>query len=108
MNETKTAAVGEAASIVLFGAAGVRTKEASTTEEAEKAVASLVREGFTIIFLSERLAEKMPETLEKYRQAAYPLILPIPDRAGTTGYSMEKIRENMEKAIGTDIFADKN
>ena len=67
-----------------------------------------MREGFTIIFLSERLAEKMTETLEKYRQAAYPLILPIPDRAGTTGYSMEKIRENMEKAIGTDIFADKN
>ena len=36
MNEAKTAAVGEAASIVLFGAAGVRTKEASTPEEAER------------------------------------------------------------------------
>ena len=108
MNAVKSAAVGEASSIVLFGAAGVRTKEANTVEEAEKAVASLVREGCTVIFLSERLAQKMPETLEKYRQSAYPLILPIPDRAGATGYSMEKIRENMEKAIGTDIFADRN
>lgn len=104
MSSVKTAAVGEYSSVILFGAAGIETRPASNPEEAEKAVAALVKEGYRVIFLAEKFAEKMPETIEKYREAAYPLILPVPDRAGATGYSMNKIKSNMEKAIGTNIL----
>lgn len=106
MSSVKSAAVGERSSIILFCAAGVYTREASTPEQAEKAVASLVREGYNVIFLSEKLAEHMPETLEKYRAAAYPIILPLPDKDGEANYGMANIRKNMEKAIGTDILGD--
>ncbi len=104
MSSVKSAAVGERSSVILFSAAGVYTKEVTTPEQAEKAVASLVKDGYKIIFLSEKLALSMPETLEKYRAAAFPLILPVPDRSGSSGYGMANIRKNMEKAIGTDIL----
>lgn len=104
MSSAKTAAVGEYSSVILFGAAGIETRPANTPEDAEKAVAMLVKEGYEVIFLAEKFAERMPETLEKYRASAYPLILPVPDRAGTTGFGMNKIKTNMEKAIGTNIL----
>lgn len=104
MSSVKTAAVGEYSSVILFGAAGIETRSAANPEEAEKAIASLVKEGYKVIFLAEKFAEKMPETLEKYRAEAFPLILPVPDRTGATGYIMDKIKSNMEKAIGTNIL----
>ena len=104
MDKMKIAAVGEHASVILLHTAGIATRAASDIEEAERAVHRLVKEGYEIIFLSERLAQGMEESLKRYRTSAYPLILPIPDRAGPTGYSMRKITENMEKAIGTNLF----
>ena len=104
MDKMKIAAVGEHSSVILFHTAGIATRSASDIEEAERAIRQFVKEGYESIFLSERLAEDMEEELKRYRASAYPLILPIPDRAGPTGYSMNKITENMEKAIGTNIF----
>jgi len=104
MDKTKVAAVGEHSSVILFHTAGIATKSVSNTEEAERAVYQFVKEGYEVIFLSERFAEQMEEPLKRYRASAYPLILPVPDRAGPTGYSMRRITENMEKAIGTNLF----
>lgn len=73
-------------------------------EEAEKALLSLVKEGVSIIFLSEWYAEQMEQTLQRYRRTAYPIILPIPDSKGPTGYSLNKISANMEKAIGANLL----
>lgn len=100
----KAAAVGEDDGLILFHAAGIATRCVSSVEEAEKALLSLVREGFSIIFLSESYAEQMAHTLQRYRRAAYPLILPIPDSKGPTGYSMKNITDNMEKAIGANLL----
>lgn len=104
MDKMKLAAVGEHSSVILFHTAGIATRSVLDTEEAERAVRQLVKEGYEVIFLSERLAEGMEETLRRYRAEAYPLVLPIPDRAGATGYSRKKITENMEKAIGSNLF----
>ena len=104
MDKMRIAAVGEHSSVILFHTAGIITKSVTTAEEAEKAVQHFVKEGYEIIFLSERLAAEMEDTIKRYRAAAYPLILPVPDRNGATGYSMGRIVGNMEKAIGTNIF----
>lgn len=104
MDKMKIAAVGEHSSVILFHAAGIPTRSVESVEEAERAVHQFIQEGFEMIFIAERLAEDMEETLKRYRNTPYPLILPIPDRTGATGYSMKKITDNMEKAIGTNIF----
>lgn len=104
MSKTKVAAVGEHSSVILFHTAGVKSVSVKTSTEAEKAVNSLVKEGYQIIFLTESYVNELSEALDRYRRTAYPLILPIPERTGSTGYSMKKITDNMEKAIGTNIF----
>ena len=104
MNKVKAAAVGEHSSIILFHTAGVDAVSVENAEEAGAAINRLARDGYNIIFLSENYARLLEEDLKRYRSQAYPLILSVPERTGSTGYGMEKISSNMEKAIGTNIF----
>ena len=46
----------------------------------------------------------MGETLEKYKDKTFPIIIPIPSQKGSKGVGMKKIRDNVEKAIGMDIL----
>ena len=104
MTERKVAAVGKHESILLFSAAGVKTVAADTNEQALQAVKSLVKGGAEVIFLTENYAAALEEPLQRYRESAYPIILPVPEKSGPTGYGIAKINANMEKALGTNIF----
>lgn len=103
MNQ-KAAAIGEHSSVIIFHTAGIKTVSVNSTAQAQKELVKLIKDGYGIIFLSERYAEEMQDLLTTYRTSAYPLILPIPDRNGATGYGMKKVFSNMEKALGTNIF----
>ena len=102
--ENKIAAVGDRASIIIFNTAGITTRAATNAKEAETAVRELATDGYKVIFISEKYTDDLADILEKYREAAYPAIIPIPDRSGTRGVGNAKIIANMEKAIGTNIF----
>ena len=104
MSSNKIAAVGDRASVIIFNTAGIATYAVSDSKEAEKKVRTLATEGYKIIFISEKYTDDLADILEKYRESAYPSIIPIPDRSGTMGVGLKKIKDNMEKAIGTDIF----
>lgn len=104
MSNAKIAAVGRHESILLFSAAGIKTVPVTSDEQALDAVRQLVREKTDVIFLTENFAEALEEPLKPYRAAAYPVILPVPEKSGPTGYSMAKINANMEKALGTNLF----
>lgn len=104
MNSNKIAAVGDRASVIIFNTAGISTYAVSDAKEAEKTVRTLASDGYKIIFISEKYTDDLADILEKYRESAYPAIIPIPDRSGTMGVGLKKIKDNMEKAIGTDIF----
>lgn len=104
MTDVKIAAVGKHESILLFSAAGVKTVPADTDEQALQAVKMLIKNGVQVIFLTENYAAALEEPLRRYRENAYPVILPVPEKSGPTGYGMAKINANMEKALGTNIF----
>lgn len=104
MSENKIAAVGDRASIIIFNTAGISTHAVADAKEAETTVRRLAAEGYKIIFISEKYTADLADVMEKYREAAYPAIIPIPDRSGARGVGEEKIIANMEKAIGTNIF----
>lgn len=104
MTEAKIAAVGKHESILLFSAAGVKTVPADTNAEALQAVKSLIKDGAEVIFLTENYAAALEEQLHRYRESAYPIILPVSEKSGPTGYGIAKINANMEKALGTNIF----
>ncbi len=104
MGKHEIAAVGDAASVLVFRAAGVETVFAENPAEAERAVRALAAEGCRVIFVTERLLEQLPDLAAHYRRTAYPAVISIPGRDGPTGYGAGKIAENMEKAIGTSLL----
>ncbi len=104
MTDAKSAAVGRHESILLFSAAGIPTVSATTDAEALQAVRSLIKDGTQVIFLTENFAAALEEELHAYRMNSYPIILSVPEKSGPSGYSMQKINANMEKALGTNIF----
>lgn len=104
MSENKIAAVGDRASVIIFNTAGITTRPVENAKEAERAVQTLATDGYKIIFISEKYTAELEDIIQKYREAAYPAIIPIPDRTGSKGTGFDKIIANMEKAIGTNIF----
>ncbi len=104
MEKIKIAAVGDRASVMIFNTVGVRTSYVSTVNEARKAVLDFVNDGVNVIFVTEVFIKEMDDLVEKYRQTAYPSLIPIPDSSGSLGLAEQKVIDNMEKAIGTNIF----
>lgn len=104
MAETNIAVVGDRASVVIFNTVGVTVKEVDSPKDAEMAVIELVQEGYKIIYITEVLFKGLPDLAEKYRECAYPALIPIPDRSGSMHIAEMGVIRNMEKAIGTNIF----
>ena len=106
MHNGKIAVIGDKDLILAFKAIGMDVFSADTQDAAEKLVRKLAKE-YAIIFITEDLAQKIDQLLMKYKTKAYPAIIPIPSSNGATGYGMQGIKNDVEKAIGTDILFNK-
>ena len=106
MHSGKIAVIGDKDLILAFNAIGMDVFSADTQEEAEKLVRKLAKD-YAIIFITEDLAQQIDQLLMKYKTKAYPAIIPIPSSQGATGYGMQGIKKDVEKAIGTDILFNK-
>ena len=104
MSETyQIAAVGDRDSVYGFAALGLDTYFVADVQEAEICIRRLAAEHTAVIYLTEPLAEAMPEILQKYQEKTIPAIIPIPSVSGSTGFGRSAIKEAMIKAVGTDI-----
>ena len=99
----KIAIVGDGDSITVFKAAGVATFPAETEAKAREVLRKIARE-YKIIFLTEELARPLTEFLKRFDGEAYPVVLSIPSRSGSTGYGAEVLKSAMERALGVDIL----
>ncbi len=98
------AIIGSKDSIFLFNAIGIRTYITSTPFEADKKILELVNNNCKIIYLTEDVYLSIPETIEKYKSNSFPIIIPLPVGEENLNVGRNKIRQNVEKAIGIDIF----
>lgn len=96
--------VGERDVVLAFNAMGMRVRPAETAETIHNAVFELAEDGVPVIFITERAARLVPETLERYRTSAATVIIPIPGSQGTDGFGLTRVKANVEKAIGADIL----
>ncbi len=99
----KIAIVGDGDSITVFKAAGVATFPAETEAKARDILRKIARE-YKIIFLTEELARPLTEFLKRFDEEAYPVVLSIPSKSGSTGYGAEILKSAMERALGVDIL----
>lgn len=98
----KMAVIGDKDSIFAFKAVGIEVFGVDTAEEAKTRLKEL--RDYKIIFVTEDLAEQLGETLRQYRESPYPAVIPIPRKGRSSGYAMQGLRSDMEKAIGADIL----
>ena len=100
----KIAVLGDKSSICGFAAVGMDTFEAENAEDAERLIDRLAKNKFGIIYITEGLAAKIPEAMDKYRFTSIPAIIQIPGISGNTGAGLEDVAKSVEKAVGSNIL----
>jgi V/A-type H+-transporting ATPase subunit F len=102
----KIGVIGDKDSVLFFKALGmdVYPVQAESTEENRKLVDYLAREGYGIIFITEQVAETIPETIGRYNNAATPGIILIPSNSGSMGLGLKRVQDNVERAVGMNIL----
>ena len=100
----RIAVVGKNDSIYGFTALGLETFPVPTKDEAFKLVKSLLNDGVDIIYLTEDMIDGNEEALGKLTDRTMKAIIPIPGVSGNTGVGMKNVRDNVIRAIGSDIL----
>jgi len=102
----KIAVVGDWDSIYGFGALGLTVFD-ETGEDPERAAALIKRlsmQEYGVIYVTEALADRIPDTIEKMRGNPVPAVILIPGISGNTGEGISAVRHSVEQAVGSDII----
>ncbi|MBQ9988545.1 MAG: V-type ATP synthase subunit F [Clostridia bacterium] len=101
------AAIGGADAVLGFSALGLDARPVDDAQTAEQVIFELARAGTAIIFVTEEIAEQIPQTLQRYAAQPYPAIIPIPSGLQSKGLGLKQLKQNVEKALGADILFGK-
>ena len=107
MSMYKIAVVGDKGSVLGFKALGVTTFSVTGAESALAVLKQLVLDNYGVIFITEELARDLGDVIDEMNKRFLPSVVLIPNSKGTLGLGMQKIRKNVEKAIGADILFKK-
>lgn len=100
----KIGVVGDKDSILPFKMLGFDVRFATEANEARRSVDGLAKEGYGIIYLTEQLAELIPDTIRRYDALVKPAVILIPNHSGSRGIGKKRVQENVEKAVGQNIL----
>lgn len=101
---SKVAVIGDPSSVLAFTALGLQVFSPEGEVQIRNRIDHCAREGFAVIYITERYAQLAEETIERYKTQPIPAIILIPDSQGSLGIGMEEISKNVQKAVGMDIF----
>jgi Archaeal/vacuolar-type H+-ATPase subunit F len=100
----RIAVIGDWESVMGFRALGLETYPVTSPAEAREKIHALARENCAVIYLTEQLAEKLPDVLDRYKDELRPAIILIPGREGSLGIGKSNIQRSIERAVGADIL----
>ena len=100
----KIAVMGDHDSVLGIKALGLDVFPAETVEEAKSTLHRLATEEYAVIYLTEQLANHMPEELARYKDELTPAIILIPGKEGSLGIGMANVKKSVERAVGADIL----
>lgn len=103
---SKIAVVGDKDSVLAFKAIGLEVFAIDSESAARDTVKQLART-YGVIFITDKIAQKIDNLLARYKTRPYPVVVPIPSAEGASGFGMAGIKSDVEKAIGSDILFGK-
>jgi len=103
---SKIAFIGDRDSVWGFQAFGISARPVTGDDHAREVFAEAVKEGTSIIFVTEDVYEACSEQIGKYRDQALPTVTVLPNVKGSRGLAATEIREAVSAAVGADILTD--
>lgn len=100
----KIGVIGDKDSILPFKALGVEVFPIIGVEEARRTLDTLANNKYGIVFITEQTAQLIPETIERYNREPVPAVILIPSNQGSLHIGLDRINENVEKAVGSNIL----
>lgn len=100
----KIGVIGDKDSILGFKAVGFDCFEARDAAEAARALHTAAAGEYAVIYITEQMAAEIIDAIDRYKEARFPAVIPIPGSAGTTGLGMMNVKKSVERAIGADII----
>ncbi|EJP6470899.1 V-type ATP synthase subunit F [Clostridium sp. FAM 1755] len=104
MSMYKIGVVGDKDSILAFKALGVDVYPVNEPDEARITINKMAAEKYAIIFVTEQIAKDLEETIERYNRELIPAVILIPSNQGSLNIGMQRINDNVEKAVGVNIL----
>lgn len=97
------AIIGLGTGVMAFKAAGVDAYTAGDSTVARD-ILRKVAKNHKVIFLTDVFARDLDDLLKRMLEQPYPIVVPIPSDAGSNGYAVDKMKEQMERALGVDVL----
>ena len=99
----KTAIIGNGDSVLAFKAGGVDAFTAENTAKARELLRKLAKT-YKVIFLTDDLAPECDDLIKRMNEEPYPIVVPVPSEKGGNDYAKNRMKEQMETALGVDIL----
>ena len=103
----KCGVIGDAQSVMGFKALGLHTEVCLGDMQAAKALHTMAREDYAVIFITEQLASLIREDIDRYKDVPEIAVIPIPGVGGSMGIGISEIHSAVERAVGADILKEK-
>jgi V/A-type H+/Na+-transporting ATPase subunit F len=100
----KIGIVGDKDSVLAFKAVGIDVYPVNNAIDARRVIDKMAVDGYAVIFVTEQLAQNLEETIDRYYRQMLPAIILIPNNQGSLGIGLQKIKDNVEKAVGVNIL----
>lgn len=104
MAKIEIACLGENEDIIIFNGIGITPFVIKSRHEIIEKIDELAALGTKVIIVSDIFQQAIADTLEKYQDDPFPIILMLPLGGIETGLGLEKIQKDVERAIGINIF----
>jgi ATP synthase, subunit F len=100
----KMAIIGDGDSILVFKAIGMDAYSAASPEKARELLHTLSKK-YQIIYVTDVLAKEIDDTISRFVESPYPVVIPVPSMNGSNGYGFEILKRETERALGIDILS---
>lgn len=100
----KIAVIGAHESIYGFAALGLETYPVQDEYEGRKVLKEVADRDYAVIYITEEMAAKLTDEIDKYRERYLPAIIQIPGVMGNTGAGIKNVKKSVEQAVGADIL----